>query len=195
MRSAPDSFSQVLIHRAGFISSHVNCALLSILTRLQHDKDRRDDSEAGSVRVVPVRIHTNLKAETLDDFERKKKGLHISAFKFRIDELRNDLREMASASSRDKEEDVKDDRLDKFIESIIDKVFTIASMFWLQSCVIVDSVQVKLVLEQHERKAKHEFSNDVVFRRMVSESLQAVTMATSAMQVCADAAACPFRLF
>jgi hypothetical protein len=145
--------------------------------------------------VVPVRIHTNLKAETLDDFERKKKGLHISAFKFRIDELRNDLRQMASASSRDKEEDVKDDRLDKFIESIIDKVFTIACMFWLQSCVIVDTVQVKLVLEQHERKAKHEFSNDVVFRRMVSESLQAVTMATSAMQVCADAAACPFRLF
>jgi hypothetical protein len=106
---------------------------------------------------------------------------------------------MASDSSRAKEEDVKDDRLDKFIESIIDKVFTFTIVFLqgccgCKSCVIVDSVQVKSVLEQHERKAKHEFSNDVVFRRMVSESLQAVTMATSAMQVCANAAAYPSRL-
>ena len=47
-----------------------------------------------------------------------------------------------------------------------------------------DTLQVNAVLEQHERKAKQEYSNDIVYRRMVSESLQAVTMATSAMQVC-----------
>jgi hypothetical protein len=91
---------------------------------VQHAEDRRDDSEAGPVRVFPVRIHTNLKAETLEDFERKKKGLHISAFKFRIDELRHDLRQMASNSSRAKEEGLKDGSLNLFIESIINKVYT-----------------------------------------------------------------------
>jgi hypothetical protein len=135
--ASADSFLQVFFHRAGLVSSHGNCELCFILTHLQHEEDRRDDSEAGSVRVVPVRIHTNLKAETLDDFERKKKGLHISAFKFRIDELRNDLRQMASDSSRAKEEGLKDDSLDKFIESIIDKVFTLtfalATMLCLQA--------------------------------------------------------------
>ena len=96
--------------------------LCSPIIHLQHATERRDNSEAGSVSVFPVRIHTNLKAETLDDFERKKKGLHISAFRFRIEELRNDLRRMACDSSRAKEEGLKDCGLDKFIESIIDKV-------------------------------------------------------------------------
>jgi hypothetical protein len=96
--------------------------LCSPIIHLQHATERRDNSEAGSVSVFPVRIHTNLKAETLDDFERKKKGLHISAFRFRIEELRNDLRRTACDSSRAKEEGLKDGGLDKFIESIIDKV-------------------------------------------------------------------------
>ena len=52
---------------------------------------------------------------------------------------------------------------------------------------LYDTLQVNAVLEQHERTAKQEFSNDIVYRRMVSEPLQAVTMATSAMQVYASA--------
>jgi hypothetical protein len=93
------------------------------LTRLsQNAPKRRDDSAHGSLLVFPVRIHTNLKAETLDEFERKKKGLHTSAFKFRIEELRGSLRDLAFNSSRAKEECLRDNRLDKFIESIVDKV-------------------------------------------------------------------------
>jgi hypothetical protein len=179
----------VFVHRAGLDWIRGNSVRRFLIPHLQHEDDRRDDSEAGSVRVFPVRIHTNLKAETLDDFERQKKGLHISAFKFRIDELRNDLRQMASDSSRAKEEGLKDGSLDKFIETITDKVFiyAFAIMWCFRQCVILDTMQVKSVLEQHERRAKQEFSNDIVYRRMVSESLQAVTMATSAMQVHANA--------
>jgi hypothetical protein len=108
--------------------------LCSPIIHLQHATERRDNSEAGSVSVFPVRIHTNLKAETLDDFERKKKGLHISAFRFRIEELRNDLRRTACDSSRAKEEGLKDGGLDKFIESIIGKVFTLTFSFATMLC-------------------------------------------------------------
>jgi hypothetical protein len=68
-------------------------------------------------------------------------------------------------------------------------------MWRLQTVYDLDTLQVRSVLEQHERKAKHEFSNDIVFRRMVSESLQAITMATSAMQVYVNAAIYAFRRF
>ena len=74
--------------------------------------------------IFPVRIHTNLKAEKLEEFERKKKGLHIAAFKFRIEELRISLRDTAIKSARAKEFPVQGRyrMLDEFVESIVVKV-------------------------------------------------------------------------
>jgi hypothetical protein len=73
------------------------------------------------ITIIPVRIHTNLKAETLDDFVRKKKGLHTSAFRFRIEELRVNLLQLALNSSRVHDPGFKRDSLDSLIESIVDK--------------------------------------------------------------------------
>ena len=82
--------------------------------------------DAQHVTVFPVRIHTNLKAETLDEFERKKKGLHIAAFKFRIEELRISLRDIALKSDRAKEYELnRQQLLSEFVESIIQKVGTV----------------------------------------------------------------------
>jgi hypothetical protein len=47
--------------------------------------------------------------------------------------------------------------------------------------------QVKIVLHKHEAKSELDFSNDDLYRRMVSESLQTVTMANSMITVCAFA--------
>ncbi len=79
--------------------------------------------------VIPIRIHTNLKAEILDEFELKKKGLHTSAFKYRIEELRCSLRDIALRSRRVIDERTKGFQLDAFIESIIDKVRAIFNQF------------------------------------------------------------------
>ena len=48
---------------------------------------------------------------------------------------------------------------------------------------VIDCQQVKLVLAKHEDTDAQDYSNDNLYRRMVSESLQVVTMAASAMQV------------
>ena len=87
---------------------------------------RLDQTSAGSLLIFPIRIHTNLKAETIDDLELKKKCMHVSAFKFRIEELRGRLRDVALRSSRAQDEALKDDKLDKFIDRIIDKVFALS---------------------------------------------------------------------
>jgi len=134
----------VFVHRAGSVCIFDKSVSCSPIIHLQHATERRDNSEAGSVSVFPVRIHTNLKAETLDDFERKKKGLHISAFRFRIEELRNDLRRMACDSSRAKEEGLKDGGLDKFIESIIDKVFIF--VFTMMRCIHIPCIYFFMTL-------------------------------------------------
>jgi len=73
--------------------------------------------------VFPVRVHTNLQAETLDKFVRKKKGLHIAAFKFRIEELRVTLRDTALKSDRAKEYKPDEQQLlVAFVDSIVEKV-------------------------------------------------------------------------
>jgi hypothetical protein len=83
---------------------------------------RLEQTSAGSLLVFPIRIHTNLKAETIDDLELKKKAMHLSAFKFRIQELRCSLRHAAVQSARAKDEKLQDDGLDRFIDSIVCKV-------------------------------------------------------------------------
>ena len=47
----------------------------------------------------------------------------------------------------------------------------------------LDGQQVKRVLAKHKGTDAQDYSNDNLYRRMVSESLQVVTMAASAMQV------------
>ena len=75
--------------------------------------------------IFPVRIHTNLKAEKLEEFEIKKKGLHIAAFKFRIEELRISLRDTAVKCARAREFPLQDRyrMLDEFVESIVKQVW------------------------------------------------------------------------
>jgi hypothetical protein len=55
----------------------------------------------GNILYIPVRIHTN-KVLTLEDFEKTKMYLHISAFKFRIKELADHLQHIIDKSDRKK---------------------------------------------------------------------------------------------
>ena len=85
---------------------------------------------AQRVSIFPVRIHTNLKAEKLEEFERKKKGLHIAAFKFRIEELRISLRDTAVKCARAREFPVQSRyrMIDEFVESIVKQVVAVVAL-------------------------------------------------------------------
>ena len=82
----------------------------------------------GDILCIPVRIHTN-KVFTLEDLEKTKMDLHISAFKFRIKELADRLESICDQSDRAKtlqrrkdntrrtpEDDIRD-----FVSSIMGK--------------------------------------------------------------------------
>lgn len=98
-------------------------SVLQIGSRTRKDYQATNQEPTSTITIVPVRIHTNLKAETIDEFEQKKKGLHISAFKFRVEELRSSLLKMAKSSKRwETEKDKDDGMLANFIDRIIAKV-------------------------------------------------------------------------
>ncbi len=58
---------------------------------MQSRERRVERSAKGDVTVIPVRVNVNLKAERLEQLEKKKKSLHVTGFEFRVNELRQQL--------------------------------------------------------------------------------------------------------
>ena len=59
--------------------------------------------------------------QTLEDLEKTKMDLHISAFEFRIKELADRLECICVTADRAKAEQLKEDEICKFVSSIIVK--------------------------------------------------------------------------
>ena len=55
--------------------------------------------DGGLVTFVPVRVNLNLKTETVEELLQKKKSMHVTGFEFRVNELRQQLRDEASAGN------------------------------------------------------------------------------------------------
>jgi hypothetical protein len=54
----------------------------------------------GVVRIVPVRVNSNLTARTLEQMVSSKKHMHMAAFRFMLQELRRDLFAMCENEGR-----------------------------------------------------------------------------------------------
>ena len=67
-----------------------------------------EQTAAGDVTVIPVRVNVNLKAERLEQLEEKKKSIHVTGFEFRVNELRHKLQ--AEAGAGDAEARLKRDK-------------------------------------------------------------------------------------
>jgi hypothetical protein len=138
---------------------------------VQHGEQRVEHSAMGNVTVIPVRVSVNLKAERLEQLEEKKKSIHLKAFEYRVHELRQTLRRLAhegNAEARLKcdkdiqgEEHKKDHTVDGFCEAQVKKV--------------------EAVLRRHQSRAAVEYSDEDVYRALVSESLEVARMAESAL--------------
>jgi hypothetical protein len=138
---------------------------------VQSGERRLERSGMGEVTVVPVRVSVNLKAERLEQLEEKKKTIHLTGFEFRVNEVRQRLQRLADEGGADA-------RLKK------DK--TRQGLFWEKSHSVAGFLQaqvdkVQAVLFRHRARAAVDYSNDNIYRNLVSESLESVRMAESAL--------------
>jgi hypothetical protein len=133
---------------------------------------RLQKTENGNVTIIPVRVSLNLKAERLEGHENKKKSIHIRGFQFRVHEMRLRLQKLAeqgNAEARLTRDRSRQGRLYSkrnytvhgYIDSLVKKV--------------------EAVCLRHEMLDATNFSNDAIYRSLVSESLDAVQMAESAL--------------
>jgi ankyrin repeat protein len=137
----------------------------------QSGQRRVERSATGDVTVVPVRVSVNLKAERLEQLEEKKKSIHLTGFEFRVNEVRQRLQRLAEdggADARLKQDSdskgviwKKDHSVEGYVEAQVKKV--------------------EAVLLRHRARAAADYSDDDVYRKLVSESLEAARMAESAL--------------
>jgi ankyrin repeat protein len=142
----------------------------SFVQRMQAGAGRVEVVDGGLVTFVPVRVNLNLKTETVEALLEKKKSMHMTAFEFCVNELKQWLQDNAKAGNaearlkRDKGSGWGeiDHTVDGFIEAQVNKV--------------------EVVLENHRTRAAADYSDDDVYRSLVAQSLEAASMAQSALQ-------------
>ncbi len=128
-------------------------------------------AKGDAITVVPVRVSVNLKAERLEQLEEKKRTIHLTGFEFRVNEVRQRLQRLADEGGAEVRLKTDRDRL---------------GMFWekphsVEGFVSAQVAKVEAVLSRHRARAAAEYSDDDVYRRLVTESLEAARMAESAL--------------
>jgi hypothetical protein len=128
--------------------------------------ERKEVTKKGVVRIVPVKVSSNLTARTLDEMLVSKKYMHLAAYRYALQELQYDLSQMCKVhGARRLESDMyKTFRGTKYTcEDLIDSI--------LKEC--------RERLEVHDLIEADRYANDETFRRLVTEMLDVKTMAKS----------------
>jgi ankyrin repeat protein len=144
----------------------------SFVQRAQAGGFRVEVVDGGLVTFVPVRVNLNLKTETVEELLEKKKSMHMTAFEFRVNELKQRLHDDAKAGNA--EAILERDK--HYQGAIWKKVHTVEGFIEAQV------KKVKVVLENHRGRSAAEYSDDAVYRSLVAESLEVASMAQSALQ-------------
>jgi hypothetical protein len=137
----------------------------------QSGVQRLEQTASGQVTIIPVRVSVNLKAERLEQLEEKKKSIHLSGFEFRVNELRQKLLAKAQAADADARLSREKDKYGHLWE----RAFSVGGFIDGQAA------KVESVLARHRARASADYSDDAVYRSLVSESLEAARMAESAL--------------
>jgi hypothetical protein len=128
--------------------------------------DRMEVTEFGVVRVVPVKVNSNLTALTLEQMLAYKKQSHLAAFLYILQELQRDLsrtcQEMGAARLA-MDVQGKEFKCELLVENILE--------------------QCRKMFEAHKETKEDVFTNDEAFRGLVNEMLDVKTMAKSKLQL------------
>jgi hypothetical protein len=139
----------------------------------QTGRERVEKVAGGHISVIPVRVNVNLKAERLEHIEQSKKSIHISEFALRIQELREKLHEIClkeNAEGRLKNEQTPG--ASKAFQTTLPTV---------NNCVDALICKVQAVLEKHRSHGVADYSDDAIYRSLISESQDTAHMAQSAL--------------
>jgi len=132
---------------------------------------RVEHTETGNVTFIPVRVSVNLKAERLEQLEEKKKSIHVTGFEFRVNELRLNLQKLAEVGNGETRLQRDKDRLGRrWRES-----------YSVENYIDLQVMKVEEICSRHRSRVAKDYSDDAVYRSLVSESLEAVQMAESAL--------------
>ncbi len=132
---------------------------------------RVERSVMGDVTVIPVRVSVNLKAERLEQLEGKKKSIHLTGFEFRVNEVRQRLHQLAKEGGAETRLKIDKDR----------EGYAWNKLHSVDGYVEAQMKKVEAVLSRHRARAAADYSDDDVYRSLVSESLEAARMAESAL--------------
>jgi ankyrin repeat protein len=138
---------------------------------VQSGQRRVEQSATGEMTIIPVRVSVNLKAERLEQLEEKKKSIHLTGFEFRVNEVRQRLQRLAKEGGA--EARLKDEK--DLYSNLWKKAHSV------EGYVEAQVKKVEAVLLRHRERAAADYSNDDIHRKLVSESLEVVRMAESAL--------------
>jgi ankyrin repeat protein len=137
----------------------------------QSGAQRLERTNSGVVAIIPVRVSVNLKAERLEQLEEKKKSIHLSGFEFRLNELRQKLLAKAQACGAEARLSTEKNKYGHLWQ----REYSVGGYIDDQAA------KVEEVLARHRVRAAADYSDDAVYRSLVSESLEAARMAESAL--------------
>ena len=116
-----------------------------------------EDTPDGIVTILPVRMNMNVKSMTVDELVGQKKAMHLSSFKFMINEVASKLEEISPEIS----ERIKADR------DIVEKDRA-EKLRALKSGVVA---QCSEAMERHAKRPDEDYLDHVTFRSLVMEML------------------------
>ncbi len=118
--------------------------------------------DCGVIRMIPIKVNTNIKTRTLEEQLEMKKEMHVTAFRHHIDEIEVELNKRivtqnaADRLQADKSAD-ENHTLKGFVARIVE--------------------QCKDVLSRHRAKNHEDYINDAVYRNLVLEMIDVKSMA------------------
>ncbi len=130
--------------------------------------------DGGLVTFVPVRVNLNLKTETVEELLEKKKSMHLTGFGFRVSELKLKLQDKAVAGNAEA-------RLQRDLKAAQGYAWAARKVFSVEGYIDAQVKKVEAVLARHCARHAAEYSDDAVYRRLVAESLDVMSMAQSAL--------------
>ncbi len=132
----------------------------SFVQRAQQGGGRVEVVDGGLVTFVPVKVNLNLKTEAVDELKEKKKRLHLVSARAMVEEVRYELGEWAKSAEAAA-------RLLKDPSRSQGGTFTAATL----AAAVVQ--QCEDVVKRHEATALEEYIDDVTFRALVGDMLDA----------------------
>ena len=121
---------------------------------------------------ILLRVNANTKTPTCQELLGQKKRMHLSSFQYLLDSLEKDLRERATASDAEARKQCDFSYLDCELEQsgLVTKI--------MENC--------RKVHGAHKAVCEELYSNEVIYRNIVAESLDVIAMGKNAFKLWLD---------